>query len=111
SRVRIPSGPVTLVFYTPDARIVQVKAMTIGLEYTYRITDEAKEFRKKLHKALEQKQKLNAGHLIPILDALFELHEITGKKLDEIMERLVRLEDEIRKKPRPHSIARPKKKK
>jgi len=85
--------------------------MTINLEYSYRIADEAKEFRKKLHKALEQKQNLSAGHIIPVLDALFELHEITGKKLDEMMERLVRLEDEVRKKPRPRAFSRAKRKK
>ena len=85
--------------------------MTVNLEYSYRIADEAKEFRKKLHKALEQKQKLDAGHIIPVLDTLFELHEITGKKLDEMMERLVDLEDEVRKKPRHHAGKASKKRK
>ena len=89
--------------------------MTIGLEHIYRIGDEAKELRKRLHRTLELNEKITANHLISVLDVVCELHELTAKKLDEIIERLVRLEDEVRRKPRPEMraaiVKKPKKRK
>jgi len=71
------------------------------IEHIYQIGDEARALKKKIHRHLEQKEKIDSGHLLSILRDMCELHEATAAKMDEIVERLVRFEDEMRKGIRP----------
>jgi len=71
------------------------------IEHSYQIGDEARALKKKIHRHLEQKEKIESGHLLSILRDMCELHEAAASKLDEFIERLVRFEDEVRKGRRP----------
>jgi len=82
----------------------------MAIEHIYQIGDEARTLKNKLHRHLEQKEKINSGRLLFILTKLCELHEATAMKLDEVVERLVRFEDEVRKGARPEMRAVMKKK-
>ncbi len=82
----------------------------MAIEHIYQIGDEARALKKKLHRHLEQKEKINSGRLLSILTELCELHEATAMKLDEVVERLVRFEDEMRRGRRPEMRAVMKKK-
>jgi hypothetical protein len=72
---------------------------------TFQIGDEAKELREKIHKSVEiKKRKIGAGEISGWLDKTLELEENLSKKLDELVERFVRLEDEVRKGKRPEAV-------
>jgi len=83
-----------------------------GIEHVYQIADAAKELRKKIHKDLEVKKMkdISAGEIAGWLDKTLEMQEASARKLDELFERLVRLEDETRKsRARSEMLQKPKK--
>jgi len=71
--------------------------MAIGLEHIYEIVEEARALKKRVHASLERGEQINTGKLASVLDSMCDLTELTAKKLDEVVERFVRLEDEVRK--------------
>ena len=86
--------------------------MLAMVKFTYQIGDEAKDMREKIHTAITtNKGKINPGEISGWVDKALELDENLSKKLDELFERLVRLEDEVRKEgPRPEAVPAKKKK-
>ena len=72
----------------------------------YQIADDAKELRDEIHKTIDVKgrKKTDSGEISIWASKSLELLGDLAKKADEIMERLVRLEDEVRKDARPELL-------
>jgi len=73
------------------------------MEQVFKILDEAKETREKIRAAF-QAGDLNPQLLASWVDKSLELDEAEAKKLDELFERLVRLEDEVRGGKGPQKV-------
>lgn len=71
----------------------------------YDIVDEANDLREKIHKSVKLKKgKVGAAEISGWADKTLSLEADLAKKLDELYERFVRLEDEVRKKRRPEML-------
>ena len=77
--------------------------IVIAMKHVFEILDEAKEMRNKIREAF-QAGDLNPQLLASWIDKSLELDEAEAKKLDELFERLVRLEDEIRGGKGPQAV-------
>jgi len=68
----------------------------------YQIADESKDLRDEIHKTIKiNRNKTTPGEISAWVDRTLQLQSDLAKKADELAERLVRLEDEIRKGFRP----------
>ncbi|MEM2874236.1 MAG: hypothetical protein QW063_02215 [Candidatus Nanoarchaeia archaeon] len=68
----------------------------------YDIIDEAKEHKIAIHEAAKtKKDRISIGEIAGWNEKILQLQIDTAEKLNEFVERLVRLEDEVRKKVRP----------
>jgi hypothetical protein len=69
------------------------------VKHVFEIIDDANELRQKIHKGIDIKVgKIERGEIAGWNDKSLQLLSDLAKKVDEIYERLVRLEDEVRKK-------------
>lgn len=74
----------------------------------FEIIDGANNLRDRIHKSAEIKKETKAGELVGWADESAQLLSDLAKKVDELFERLVRLEDEVRKRTRPEMLKRKK---
>jgi|GEM_PF-2148271 predicted transcriptional regulator len=77
----------------------------------YEIVDEAKDLRESVHETWKVKKEIKPSEIAGWVEKTLVLQENLAMKVDEIMERLVRIEDEVRRKIRPEQIPKIKKKK
>jgi len=73
------------------------------MRHVFEILDQAKEMRGKIRDAFQEGD-LNPQLLASWVDKALELDEAIAKKLDELFERLVRLEDEVRGGKGPQAV-------
>lgn len=64
----------------------------------FEIIDDANDLREKIHKSVKTKKEVRYGEIAGWADKSLQLQADLAKKLDELFERFVRLEDEVRKK-------------
>jgi hypothetical protein len=64
----------------------------------YEIIDDANNLRDKIHKSVKIKKEVRYGEIAGWADKTLQLQADLAKKVDELFERFVRLEDEVRKK-------------
>lgn len=72
----------------------------------YQIADDARQLKDEIHKTIDAKgrKKTDSGEISAWVSKTSELLTDLAKKADEIMERLVRLEDEVRQGSRPEML-------
>ena len=76
----------------------------------YQISDDCKSLREEIHRTVKaRKKKLDAADVSMWADKTLRLQSDLAKKADEILERLVRLEDEVRQKVRPEMLRKARK--
>ncbi len=80
------------------------------MEHVFEILDQAKDLREKIRQTFKKGAEMNHPLIASWIDKSLELDEVVANKLDELFERLVRLEDEIRGKG-PQTIVTKKPKK
>jgi len=64
----------------------------------FEIIDEANDLRERIHRSVKTKREIMSGEILGWDDRMLQLQADLAKKVDELFERLVRLEDEVRKK-------------
>jgi len=64
----------------------------------FEIIDEANDLRDRIHKSVKTKKEVRYGEIAGWDDKSLQLLSDLAKKVDELFERFVRLEDEVRKK-------------
>ena len=75
----------------------------------YDIVDEANDLKEKIHKSVKLKKgKVSTAEISGWAGETLSLQADLAKKLDELYERFVRLEDEVRKGRRPEMLRRKK---
>jgi hypothetical protein len=76
----------------------------------YQIADDCKDLRDEIHKTVKIKRsKTTQGEIASWVDNVLKLQADLAKKVDEVLERLVRLEDEVRKGMRPEMLRKARK--
>ncbi|MEM4714411.1 MAG: hypothetical protein QXQ79_02635 [Candidatus Nanoarchaeia archaeon] len=79
------------------------------VKHTYEIIDYAKELKEKIHANFDEKKEVKWSEIINWIENALDLQIDLAEKINEVLERLVRLEDEVRKKYRPEEIPKIKK--
>ncbi|MEM2954448.1 MAG: hypothetical protein QW625_00645 [Candidatus Nanoarchaeia archaeon] len=79
------------------------------VKHTYEIIDYAKELKEKIHANFDEKKEVKWSEIINWIENTLDLQIDLAEKINEVLERLVRLEDEVRKKYRPEEIPKIKK--
>ncbi|MGB9675398.1 MAG: hypothetical protein ACP5IJ_00785 [Candidatus Nanoarchaeia archaeon] len=78
------------------------------VRHIFEIADEAKELKEAIHETWKTKKEIRPAEIAGWAEKILELEKDLALKLDEVVERLVRIEDEVRKKIRPEQIPKPK---
>ena len=73
----------------------------------FEIIDDANDLREKIHKSVKTKKEVRYGEIAGWDDKILQLQADLAKKLDELFERFVRLEDEVRRKKTARAEAVP----
>ena len=94
---------------SPDIRFIsELTHFTMAMvKNLYQISEGSNDLRDEIHRTVKlKKRKVGVGEISAWVDKTLQMQADLAKKVDELVERLVRLEDEIRKGGRPEMLRR-----